>query len=92
MIGLNDLNRRIGQHHQNAVLTDLEVKLMLDLRWQGFTYDQLKDMFEVSKSCVQGICSGRRRGQCVVKWRDDCCKKGIVNGKGKKQSSNSEAD
>lgn len=54
---------RTGQDHHNAKLTDREVALLLCLRGEGHTYLALADKFEVPKSTVASICSGRRRSR-----------------------------
>ncbi|WP_426116293.1 hypothetical protein [Massilia sp. PWRC2] len=55
------IGRRVGEDHQNAVLTDEEVQVMRDMREQGRTYEWLADKFEVSKSSVAKICKYQRR-------------------------------
>ena len=54
--------RNAGQLHPRAVLTDAEVELMRKLREdEGWTYGQLMQKFDVTKSCVQHICAYRTR-------------------------------
>jgi hypothetical protein len=55
------IGRRVGEDHQNAVLTNDEVQVMRDMREQGRTYEWLADKFEVSKSSVAKICKYQRR-------------------------------
>lgn len=64
-IALNENGRRIGEHHPRAKLLDREVDLVLDLLASGLSYAQVAEKFEVSKSCVAHIATGRRRGQPV---------------------------
>lgn len=53
--------RRVGEEHQNAILTDAEVDLMRQLRESGKTWNWLVEKFEVPKRTVRDICSYRRR-------------------------------
>jgi len=67
-VPLNDLGRRIGQDHPRATLLDHDVDLILQLRDGGMSYELLARKFEVSKSCIAHICTGRRRSQLVARW------------------------
>lgn len=53
--------RRVGEEHQNAILTDAEVDLMRQLRESGKTWNWLVEKFEVPKRTVRDICAYRRR-------------------------------
>lgn len=53
--------RRMGEQHQNAVLTDDEVQMLRDLREGGMTWAALAEKFEVAKRTVRDICAYRRR-------------------------------
>jgi hypothetical protein len=66
-VKLNERGNRIGDSNPRAELSDSEVDLMLRLREEGHSYGWLRDKFEVAKSTVQDICSGRRRGQPVAR-------------------------
>lgn len=68
-VAINERGLRIGQDHQNAKLTDREVELLLELRDQGWTYRQLAEKFEVSKSAVRWYCIGGRRCQTPIAWK-----------------------
>lgn len=50
-----------GENHHSAKLTDREVYLLRDLRADGFTYRQLANVFEISKSQVANIVLRRQR-------------------------------
>lgn len=69
LVGVNGLGLPVGEGHPRAVLTDEEVYLLLELRGEGFSYEWLAEKFEVSKGCVQKICTGLRRAQVPVAWR-----------------------
>lgn len=54
--------RRMGEEHQNAILTNGEVENLRQLReGEGMTYDKLAAKFEISKSAVAKICQYNRR-------------------------------
>lgn len=66
-IVLNDSGRRIGESHHNAILTDYDVRLVLELISVGVSYAVIAEKFGVSKSCIAHISSGRRRGQWTAR-------------------------
>jgi len=68
-IAVNAQGRRIGEDHQRAVLTNAEVEQLLALRDEGYSYQRLAAMFEVSKSAVRNYCKGLRRGQSVARYK-----------------------
>lgn len=71
-IAINERGLRIGQDHQNAVLTDAEIDLMLRLREadpKTWSYRKLAEKFEVSKSAVRWYCIGGRRAQTATEWK-----------------------
>lgn len=60
----NDLGYRVGEHHHNARLSDGDVDLILELRDRfELSYAEIAWKFEVSKSTVRDICTGRTRWQ-----------------------------
>jgi DNA-directed RNA polymerase specialized sigma24 family protein len=61
----NGRGRVIGAAHHHARLSNHDVELILELREQGLSYRQIADKFQVARSTVSDICSGRRRGQTV---------------------------
>jgi DNA-binding NarL/FixJ family response regulator len=65
LVTLNENGRRIGQSHPRAKLLDSEVDQVLELLDSGLSYAQVAEKFDVSKSCIAHIATGRRRGQCV---------------------------
>lgn len=71
---LNMRGNRIGESNPMAELTDRDVELLLELREEKHEDGTLKhslqwlaDKFEVPKSTVSDICSGRRRGQAPAR-------------------------
>lgn len=69
VVAINERGLRVGQDHQNAKLTDAEIEMLLALRDEGWSYRQLADKFEVSKSAVRWYCIGGRRCQLVVRFK-----------------------
>lgn len=59
----NEQGRRIGESHPRATLSDHDVELVLALVDEGLSYSEIAEKFEVSKSCIAHIATGRRRGQ-----------------------------
>ena len=64
-IALNDRGRRIGEGHPRAKLLDREVEQVLALLATGMSYAAVAEKFDVSKSCIAHIASGRRRSQAI---------------------------
>lgn len=52
-----NLNRRRGQDHPNAKLTNREVELVRRLREEGMSLRDLSQKFEVSQSLISMICN-----------------------------------
>ena len=76
VIKLNLRGNRIGESNPMAELSDHEVDLLLQMREERhddgshrYSLQWLADKFEVPKSTVSDICSGRRRAQAPAKVR-----------------------
>ena len=54
-------NYTSGEKHPRSKMTDHEVELVRELKDAGLTYIEIAQKFEVSKSCIAGICQCRRR-------------------------------
>jgi DNA invertase Pin-like site-specific DNA recombinase len=63
LVALNEAGRRIGESHPRAKLLDHEVDLVHELLEAGMSYTEVAAKFDVSKSCVAHIATGRRRSQ-----------------------------
>lgn len=68
-IALNEAGRRVGDSHHRAKLSNGEVDLIHELYSQGFSYRDLALKFEVSKSTIRSIITGRCRAQFPSSWR-----------------------
>lgn len=64
-ITLNENGRRIGESHPRAKLLDHEVEQVLELLEAKMSYAKIAEKFDVSKSCIAHIATGRRRGQPI---------------------------
>ena len=69
LVAVNARGSAIGEDHPRAVLTNHEVDLLLELRAEGYSYAWLADKFEVAKSTVFGICTGRTRTQYATGFK-----------------------
>jgi len=63
LVALNSAGRVIGQNHPRAKLLDREVDQVLELIEDGFSYSQVAEKMQLSKSGVAHIATGRRRCQ-----------------------------
>ncbi len=69
-VGVNEHGIRVGDSHQNARLTDSEVDMLLVLRDEGWSYRELAEKFEISKSGAHKICQGHRRCQTPSRYKE----------------------
>lgn len=69
IVKVNEQGLRIGEDHQNALLTDAECELIRKLREGGMKYTDIAEKFEISKSTVADIVKFRRRAQHATEWR-----------------------
>lgn len=53
--------RRMGEDHQNAVLTNSEVELLRRCREDGMGWVKLAEKFEIGKRTARDICAYKRR-------------------------------
>jgi hypothetical protein len=74
VIKLNLRGNRIGESNPMAELSDRDVELLLEMRAETdeagspkYSLQWLADKFEVPKSTVSDICSGRRRNQAPAR-------------------------
>ena len=66
-IAFNERGARINEGHARARLTDAEILTIYQLLDNGVSYMQIALVYEVSKSCIQHIASGRNRAQFIAK-------------------------
>lgn len=69
VVRINEAGLRIGEDHHNAKLTDAEVEMLLQLRYEGWGYRRLAAKFEVARNLVVLICRGKRRAQTCAGHR-----------------------
>lgn len=68
-LAINEAGRRIGDSHHRAKLTDHEVEQVLQLHTEGYGYRKMATMFDVSKSTIRSIVTGRCRAQFPASWK-----------------------
>lgn len=69
---LSDRGHRIGEHHQNATITDAAVDNIRELHEDyGLSYDQIVKEFcgRYKKSAIQKICRYERRAQTPARFK-----------------------
>ena len=69
IVAVNARGHAIGEDHPRAVLTNHEVDLLLELRAEGYGYGTLAKWFEIGRSTVRDICSGRARAQHPARFK-----------------------
>lgn len=68
-VALNDSGHRIGESHPRAKLTDHEVDLLVQLREEGMGVNELAEKFEVHRTHVWRIFTGRKRAQLATRFK-----------------------
>lgn len=68
-VAVNERGLRIGDSHPQARLTNREVDMLLNLRDEGWSYRQLAEKFDISKSAARKICRGISRCQTPVAYK-----------------------
>lgn len=68
LVALSEIGRRIGEGHPRAKLLDREVDQVHELHEAGFSYSQIAEKMQISKSGVAHVISGRRRAQTPAAW------------------------
>lgn len=61
IVSVNDRGYRVGEGHQNALLTDAEVEVVRRLHDEGMSYPILAEKFEMSIWAIGRICRFERR-------------------------------
>jgi hypothetical protein len=69
MVALNEDNRRVGQTHPAAKLSDADIDLVFALREAGLSFGQIAAKFDVQRACIHKVISGQRRAQIPVRWK-----------------------
>lgn len=67
-VPVNARGFRIGEGHPSSVLTDNEVDVLLELRDEGWGYKRLARHFDVARTTVRNICSGKYRSQTAERY------------------------
>lgn len=69
IIAFGDTGHRIGEGHQNAVLSDADVDLVFELREAGLSLREIGEKFGVQKAAIWKILHGYTRGEVPSEWR-----------------------
>lgn len=69
-VPVNNRGNVIGENHKWAKLSDADVGAVFDLLDAGLGYAAIARKFDVSKSCIQKIATGRTRCQTPAGWRE----------------------
>ena len=69
-VAVNERGRRIGESHQNAVISDVLVDQMRDRHEDdGLGYRKIAREFGVALTTVRKICTYERRAQTADRWK-----------------------
>lgn len=69
-VEINEFGKRCGETHHNATLTDHEVELIRELRFNHrIPLGVLAEKFETSVGNISNICTFRRRNQVMTEKR-----------------------
>ena len=71
LVPVNERGYRIGEAHHRAKLSDHDVELIHELIEAGVTQRQIAFKFEVSRSTIRDIHSGRCRSQSAARFKRD---------------------
>lgn len=75
LVGVNEKGRRVGEDNPNAVLTDHEVELLLEMRDSTVPpmgYRKLAKAFDISKSQARNIVKGTQRAHQAARFKPRC--------------------
>lgn len=72
LVAVNERGIRVGEDHPRARYTDGEVNMVLSLRDEGMSYDQIARLVEMPKGTVRDFCKFRRRAQPATAWKEVC--------------------
>lgn len=70
LVAIGENNRRIGEDHPKAVLTNAQIDQVFDMRERGMSYGQIAMRLKVSKASIRDILSCRTRSQWAVRFKE----------------------
>lgn len=69
VVAIGEKNRRIGEDHPKAKLTNRQVDEVFAMRDRGLSYARIAMRFNVSKACIRDILVYRTRSQWAVRFK-----------------------
>lgn len=70
LVPVNELGKRIGQHHHNARISDEMVDKIRELHEdEGLGYRRIAKLLGIKRQTVQKICNYERRAQTPTRWK-----------------------
>ena len=68
-VAVNDNGKPIGQDHRNARYLDEDVEHVIELRAEGYTYQQISRMLDMPIRTLRGYLNGSSRNQSVAGFK-----------------------
>ena len=69
MVAVSDSGRPVGEDHIRAKYLDEDVEHALELRHQGYTYQQISEMLDMPIRTVRDYISGKRRNTSIAGFK-----------------------
>ena len=74
-VAVNDNGKPIGQDHRNARYLDEDVEKAIELRAEGYTYQQISRMLDMPVRTLRGYLDGSARHQSITCFKTIMSKK-----------------
>ena len=68
-VAVNDNGKPIGQDHRNARYLDEDVEHVIELRAEGYTYQQISKMLDMPIRTLRGYLDGSARHQSIAGFK-----------------------
>lgn len=69
LVAIGESNRRIGEDHPKAKLSNKQVDEVFAMRDRGLSYGRIAMRFNVSKACIRDILIYRTRAQYAIRYK-----------------------
>lgn len=70
LVAIGETNRRIGEDHPKAVLSNAQVDEVFEMRERGLSYGQIARRFKVTRQNIRDVLSCRTRAQYAVRFKE----------------------